>query len=191
MDLELITDIEGREYLFMLEILTGSFPKEEYRDLPEIKRLIKEEDAFRPTIIRTPDGRCCGIMNHWTFDGFVYVEHFAIREDLRNRGLGKEALRAFLETLEAPTVLEVELPTGDMERRRIAFYERSGFEVIKGRYFQPPYRSGDKPLEMLIMAHRAKGSPMPSLERIKKSIYHRVYQTSEDMPYPVEHTPTS
>lgn len=184
MRLRLIPDTTGDEYQFMLDILTASFPKEEHRDLPEIERLTRESGTFRPAVLESEDGTLCGIMNHWILDGFIYVEHFAIKEELRSQGLGTQALEAILGAYKKPVALEVEMPAGEKERRRIAFYERSGFRIIPGRYFQPPYRSGDQPLEMLIMGREEEDLRLPSFQEIKKSIYNNVYMTSEHMPYP-------
>lgn len=58
-------------------------------------------------------------------------------------------------------VLEVELPFDEMSRRRIGFYQRSGFTLSTLRYIQPPYFDGAQPLELHLMFY-ALPVPMES-----------------------------
>ena len=59
----------------------------------------------------------------------TYGEHFAVDPDERGGGYGGKALRLLCEELQTPVVLEVELPFDEMSRRRIGFYQRSGFTL--------------------------------------------------------------
>ena len=61
----------------------------------------------------------------WEFDTFLFVEHFAVRKSCRNGGLGAVLLTQLTAQCRRPVILEVELPTGELEARRIAFYERN------------------------------------------------------------------
>ena len=99
----------------------------------------------------------------------------------RNHGYGGcilLALRAHLDTQYAPSipfVLEVEMPTDDLSRRRIAFYERHGFALWKKcAYMQPPYRPTDEPLPMLLMVEGRLDEGKDFL-RVKETIHKEVY----------------
>ena len=48
-------------------------------------------------------------------------------------------MKQFLVFCGTPVVLEVEMPTDEMSKRRIGFYERLGFELDNQVYHQPPY----------------------------------------------------
>lgn len=108
------------------------------------------------------------------FEGFVYAEHFAIDESARNGGIGAKAMTSFLALHEDPVVLEVEMPTEEMSKRRIGFYERLGFVLDHHVYFQPPYRKGEAFLEMRLMTH-GKLDLEQSFERVKTIIHQNVY----------------
>ena len=71
--------------------------------------------------------RYVGFITGWLFDGYTYVEHFAIDPAASNGGIGAEAMKQFLVFCGTPVVLEVEMPTDEMSKRRIGFYERLGF----------------------------------------------------------------
>lgn len=64
-----------------------------------------------------------------------------------------KAMTSFIALHEDPVVLEVEMPTEEMSKRRIGFYERLGFVLDHHVYFQPPYRKGEAFLEMRLMTH--------------------------------------
>ena len=106
------------------------------------------------------------------------MEHFAIHEDLRNNGLGGQAMKIFLKDMNRPVVLEVEMPLikGDITHRRIAFYRRQGFSLRRLPYKQPPYREGDKWLPMKLMSTGPAKKWLPMTELVRDTIYHEVYK---------------
>ena len=118
---------------------TDSFPREERRDFPLVKELIRSNPYFKIYIL-TKSGQYVGFISAWTFGTYTYAEHFAIEPAYRNGGIGAEALRQFLAAVNSPVVLEVEMPTDEMSKRRIGFYQRQGFVLDDHVYFQPPYR---------------------------------------------------
>lgn len=126
---------------------TSSFPEEERRDFSLVRKLLEEDSRFEMYALLR-DGIYVGFITGWQFEGFVYAEHFAIDESARNGGIGAKAMTSFLALHEDPVVLEVEMPTEEMSKRRIGFYERLGFVLDHHVYFQPPYRRGEALLEM-------------------------------------------
>lgn len=74
-----------------------------------------------------------------------------------------------------PVVLEVEMPEDEMSRRRIGFYARQGFLLWEDHdYMQPPYRAGDAPLPMRLMAWGNLNAET-DFTRVKNAIYSVVY----------------
>ena len=67
------------------------------------------------------EDRYVGFITGWLFDGYTYVEHFAIDPAARNGGIGAEAMKQFLVFCGTSVVLEVEMPTDEMSKRRISF----------------------------------------------------------------------
>ena len=140
---------------------TESFPEVERRDFSLVRNLVRDESRFIVYALSKED-RYVGFITGWLFDGYTYVEHFAIDPAARNGGIGAEAMKQFLVFCGTPVVLEVEMPTDGMSKRRIGFYERLGFKLDNQVYHQPPYREGGEWLEML--AYRTK----------KAYVFHRV-----------------
>ena len=71
---------------------------------------------------------------------------------------------------------EVEMPEEEMAIRRINFYKRQGFTLWEKPYMQPPYKSGDDYLPMLLMAYGDLECDK-DFEQVKKCIYREVYNT--------------
>lgn len=129
-----------------------AFPPEERRLVEEWTALMESNDLFKAAAI-VDDKTFCGLLTSWTFPDFTYVEHFAVSSRLRGSGIGGRALQVFLAREgERPVVLEVEPPETETARRRIAFYERSGLNLLSFPYLQPPYRPEDAPLPLRLMA---------------------------------------
>lgn len=79
-----------------------------------------------------------------------------------------------LRIINAPIVLEVELPNDEMSIRRIGFYERVNYKLWKNEYSQPPYRKGDEYLPMHLMVYGDLNSEK-DFDRIKYNLYKEVY----------------
>ncbi|MGN0257620.1 MAG: GNAT family N-acetyltransferase [Bacteroides sp.] len=160
-------------YPFVEQLLTLSFPTEEYRPLVEWKRYTDEVEAFHNQVILNDD-RPVGLVTHWDFGSFCYVEHLAIAPEARNGGYGGRLLQLLQAHLQRPIVLEVEEPTEEMARRRIGFYQRHGFQLWGNPYLQPPYREGDGLLPMHIMVWGALREE-EVFDEVKQTLYREVY----------------
>ena len=164
-------------YLFVEKLLQSAFPSNERRDDEQQRIYTDRNNKFHCLLIRDFE-EPVGLLTYWDFTDFLYVEHFAIHEDLRNNGHGKQALRTFLQEMNRPVVLEVEYPRvkGDLTHRRIAFYRRQGFSLRKLPYKQPPYRIGDEWLPMRIMSYGYSTSGwLKTAETVRTTIYREVY----------------
>lgn len=157
---------------------------ERHNDSEFLKTERKNDDAFlkfekthHSTIIQSQslsDDRPLGFITYWDFGTFRYVEHFAMDSNLRNQGLGRKAFTEFIRQEDTPVVLEVELPTDSISRRRIKFYERIGLRLWADHpYVQPSYREGGNTVDMYLMAS-SNLSP-DRFEDIKRQIHHSVY----------------
>ncbi len=139
-------------YPFLENLLVISFPPEEYRELEEWRLFTDHTPHFHNHAI-LDENKPVGLLTYWEFDEFYYIEHFAIHPGYRNAGYGGKVLQYLFTLLHLPIVLEVELPTGELEQRRIGFYERQGFVLWQTPYQQPPYRPEGNYLPMLLMAY--------------------------------------
>ncbi len=142
-----------------------SFPEAERRAFSLVRELFKDQVY-------------AGFITAWSFGTFIYVEHFAIDASARNGGIGGESMKLFMALCDAPVVLEVEMPTEEMSKRRIGFYERLGYVLDDHVYFQSPYRQGEPLLEMRLMTYGAIDLKQ-SFEEVKNCIHRYVYGVNE------------
>ena len=136
-----------------------SFPEAERRAFSLVRELVKDEPRFTVYTL---------------FKDQVY----AIDASARNGGIGGESMKQFMALCDAPVVLEVEMPTEEMSKRRIGFYERLGYVLDDHVYFQPPYRQGEPLLEMRLMTYGAIDLKQ-SFEEVKNCIHRYVYGVNE------------
>ena len=91
---------------FAQNLFEEAFPEQERPPFS----IIRQRDAGKFHFLVAENGdEPVGILTYWTFDGLVYVEHFAIDEELRNQGLGKAVFLNFLSQQHDQVVLEIEL----------------------------------------------------------------------------------
>lgn len=140
-----------------MDLLEQSFPSTERRD-----------DAEQLKTMSHPDYRLCvildgvtpvGVVGYWDAAEFLYFENFCVAPNLRNGGYGSQTLAALTDGLQKPFILEVELPTDDLTRRRIAFYKRNGMVENSYPHVQPHYRPTDPDLSLLILTYKTPLSP--------------------------------
>ena len=141
----------------MFELYHEAFPPSERRTLDDLTRILDTEPRFTASALMR-EGQFAGFFTHWTFDRFVYGEHFAVDSALRGQNLGTETIQAFLALHTLPVVLEVEMPD----------------EPDAHPYAQPYYDGSGRMLPMLIMTNDThfanKNFPL-----IKKTLYEEVY----------------
>lgn len=156
------------EYSSVYDELKLSFPENE---LPEKGVFLSraENDSFSPYYIIC-DGERVGIITLWDFGSFAYAEHFAIKSDVRSRGIGGETIERVKKAYPS-IVLEAELPTEEIKARRVEFYKRHGFKINPLKYSQPPYREGDPPLDLLLLSFPDANANAETVKTIHKNVY--------------------
>lgn len=144
-----VSDIEPARQLYI-----SAFPPEERRLWDDI--VARDADGNSPLTLLGIyyDGEFVGIITVWHFATVRYIEHFAVVQAARGRGIGAQAITTLIATDVAPIVLEVEPESqGETASRRIRFYCRQGFIPHPGfRYVQPPYGIGLPPVELMLMS---------------------------------------
>lgn len=173
-------------------LYVDAFPRNERRCVNEMRRLaecgrlnvyaVVDTEAADEAANGGAPNRCepdCGgafrgFITSWDFGEFVYGEHFAMSPECRGAGIGGEAIDRFVADAGRPVILEVELPTDGMSRRRIGFYERHGFVVCDAEYVQPPYDTGGEGVPMRLMSHGAVLDDRMFV-RVRDTLYAEVY----------------
>ncbi|MBQ3141374.1 MAG: GNAT family N-acetyltransferase [Clostridia bacterium] len=118
--------VDENRFDAVFAVLDASFPPAEKRPYHEQKALLSEP-AYTLFAAFDEAGECLGFLATWQLEDVRFIEHFAVAPSRRNQGLGACLLREYLQSSPLPTVLECELPEGELACRRIGFYERNGF----------------------------------------------------------------
>ena len=148
--IQAINRSNNEQQVFVQQVLKQCFPFEEYPDFEKLNNLIRYKKEFICNIVMK-DEDPIGIFNYWDLPRFIFIEHFAILPENRDKSLGLQTMNLFLEQAQLPIILEVEPPETEIQKRRIAFYERLGFHLWTSEYVQPPYRSDFEGIPMQLM----------------------------------------
>jgi ribosomal protein S18 acetylase RimI-like enzyme len=161
-------------YKYVQDLYESAFPPDERRDFEALLNIADTKPAFKADIYRKGN-ELLGFIFYWTFQDFVYVEHFAVAEQFRNQGYGKSCILELCQKIALPFVLEVEIPENETHRRRIRFYENIGFKVSEIPYLQPAYSPDKKPVPMLLM-YFGELCLEKCVEEIKREVYGQCMQ---------------
>ena len=157
----------------LYDLYERAFPVAERRDRSAFVEKLMHEPRFHCMAI-VPETDFAGMLTYWQFDSFLYIEHFAISEELRGNNLGGRALSGFVQDARWPVVLEAETPETAIARRRIAFYERHHFHIVRTDYLQPPYRKGGESIPMYLMC-TARAFADEQIRELQLAVYGKFY----------------
>lgn len=156
-------------------IMEESFPSDERR-IKEEQRDVFSEPAYKVYVHKDETEKIRAFIAAWEFDGFLFVEHFAVDKTMRNLGIGAKMLRELIDSTDKRICLEVEPPLSEMPKRRIAFYERNGFSLNGYEYYQPPMSKGKNAIPLMIMTTGGKAE-REQYDNIRLMLYKYVYKT--------------
>ena len=145
-----LNDANKHHFSDAFALYESAFPEVERRDMTEQERVLKKPNYHFDLIL---DGdELLGIMLYWEIDELIFLEHFAVKPQMRNKGIGEASLR--LLTSHGKTVLlEIEPPVDDISCRRYEFYKRRGFVMNPYYHIQAKYHPGDSNLELKILSY--------------------------------------
>lgn len=172
----MLIKISESDFEQVFDIMEKSFPTDEYRPFSEQKALFLKKEYSVYGLKCDENNSLMGFISLWEFNDFIFIEHFAVKRDLRNKGLGEKILSLLKNISHKPYCLEVELPENDLSVRRINFYKRNGFFLNEYPYIQPAISKGKSPVPLMIMT---SGKPVNEDEflKIKDTLYKRVYHS--------------
>lgn len=164
---------------FVEKLYIESFPANERRPITQLHSVMEMDDRFDVFLLHNEDQVRVGFINSWTFDDFIFIEHFAISPEQRNTGTGQKALEAFIEYSKLPLIGEIELPnSSDFAARRVHFYERIGFKVWNLEYAQPPFESKYDAIPMLMITY-GDVNLNNEFDSIRSTIYQGAYNVED------------
>jgi GNAT superfamily N-acetyltransferase len=152
MRLERLNDSNIRYFDDAISLYENSFPREERRDMEELKRVLRNERYHFDFVLR--GDTLCAIAFYWELDGLIFLEHLAVMENMRSLGVGTRILD-LLKEKNKTIVLEIEPPMDEITERRYNFYKRSGFVMNPYYHIQAKFHVGDPDLELKILSYPA------------------------------------
>lgn len=155
----------------LIPLYEGSFPKEERRDIGQLKRMIDARPSMYFNAIEC-DGELCGLFVYWDLGDFYYLEHLAVYPEMRNKKIGQQVLDYVAVHLQGVRLLEVEPTTDEMTTRRVNYYRRNGYEVLDKTYVQPSYCEPTDACPLWIMGSGETPRLNEFTEKIKQEVYY-------------------
>ena len=154
-------------------ILEHSFPPDERRTREEQYALLEDK---RYRILGLCEGTdVCAFLASWTLGDLIFIEHFAVLEQLRGKGLGSRLLREFVLRCNGKRIcLEAEPPVDDVTASRIRFYERNGFFLNPYPYVQPVMTRGRNAIPLCIMTC-GDAVDRDAFCKIRQVLYREIY----------------
>ena len=168
-----ISSIADNYFNTMAMLYKSAFPPEQRRSMGELEQEIMTSERFHSCALLAKN-EFVGFFNYWQFDTFYFVEHFAINTELRGKKLGSQTLKLFIDSIDFPVLIEVDMPTTAIAARRIKFYEKEGFHIVSNDYAQPPYRPLELMLPMLLMTNNEQ-FVSKHFDYLKETVYKEVY----------------
>lgn len=132
------------------QLYQEAFPREERRSWHQQCRAMALEESFCCLEMREADV-VVGLIFCWEMGGAVFVEHFAVKAELRGRGLGRRMLE-YLQNCGRPLVLEAELPLDEVAVRRLRFYQNAGFTILPVEHVQLPFHKDTPAVAMHLLS---------------------------------------
>lgn len=150
MRLERLTDPKHAMFGKAMALYSISFPMHEQREAESQRKILDDED-YQFNLIYD-DATFVGIILCWETEDFLYVEHFCILPEMRNRKYGRRVL-ALLSQRGKTVILEIDPPVDEVSIRRKGFYEHCGFAENPYPHVHPPYHEGNAGHSLVIMSY--------------------------------------
>lgn len=146
-----VIDLKNSDLFYKAwELYETSFPKIERRNINEQKQI--QNDSRYKTYAYLDEDNFVGIVFYWDFDKFRFIEHFAVNPSFRGKSYGSKILESLLNTSN-DVVLEIELISDEISKKRLRFYEKFDFKVNDFKHYQVPFREEQESLELLFLSH--------------------------------------
>ncbi|ETT50248.1 MULTISPECIES: GNAT family N-acetyltransferase [unclassified Paenibacillus] len=165
-----ISEVEFNEIFAIME---ASFPVSEIRTRTGQQALLDRPNYHLYTS-KDAEGEILAFLAAWELPELRFIEHIAVNPECRSGGIGRKLMSSYLMRSDKPVLLEVEPPDGELEQRRIGFYERLGFYLNPYNYMQPPLRAGQADLPLRIMTY-PEPVTMKEFRRFRDILYTEVY----------------
>lgn len=127
-----------------------SFPYHEQREIESQKEILSDKE-YNFDLIYDNDN-FVGIILYWETLNYIYIEHFCIEPNMRNKKYGENALE-LLKKKNKTMILEIDQPIDEISIRRKLFYTRVGYKENTFNHIHPPYSKFNKGHSLLVMSY--------------------------------------
>lgn len=131
-------------------LYNSSFPIIERRNLEQQVQVFR--NSFFNLISFYKDDKYIGFLSFWNFSSYIYLEHFAVNEDLRGVGYGAIVLSELIKDTSKLIILEIDPIEDEQSRRRLSFYNKMGFVQNDFDYKVQSYQNKEEFYELIIMS---------------------------------------
>ena len=149
MHFERLRTDEDSRYLAALTLYKSSFPFHEQRNAKSQSEIMSHEEYHFNLLYDGTD--FIGLLLCWETEHFIYVEHFCVNPEQRNKKYGARALE-LLNQPEKKVILEIDPPMDENSVRRKGFYERAGYQANNYEHIHPPYHRGYDGHRLVVMS---------------------------------------
>lgn len=149
MKYERLTSTGSSVYEAAMALYRISFPAHEQREKASQEKIMFHRD-YHFTVV-SDSGQFVGAILYWETGEFIYVEHFCIQPDLRNRSYGQRVLE-WLGSSGKSVILEIDPPVDPISLRRKGFYTRAGFRENPYEHVHPPYHEDTPGHGLVVMS---------------------------------------
>lgn len=150
MRLDRIIDNKHQMYEKAMKLYKISFPEHEQREEISQKNILKNKE-YKFELIYDED-IFVGIVLYWETKEYIYIEHFCILPEMRNKKYGEKVLNLMKEKNKT-VILEIDPPIDEISVKRKNFYNRSEFVENKYYHVHPPYHKGNQGHKLVIMTY--------------------------------------
>ncbi len=137
-------------YCEALKLYQISFPYHEQQEKNSQDEILKDDEYHFSLIY--DENIFVGIILYWEQEQFIFIKHFCILPEMRNKQYGQKTL-SFLAKQGKTLILEIDPPKDDISKRRKGFYERCGFTENFFTHIHPPYHKINEGHELTIMTY--------------------------------------
>ncbi len=152
------------------ELYTHSFPTDEQRPLNLHLKAI-EDNRFCPYVYTSEQEALLAICFYWNFSDFLYLEHFSIKPEFRNKGIGSKIISSLI-TDKQPIVIEIETPTDKQQKQRLKFYERNQFQQTDYTFKQLKYKADNRDVFLQLLCSTNMNNDF--FEKFQTTIYNEL-----------------
>lgn len=149
MRFERLSNVGHPMYQKALKLYGASFPLHEQREPVSQEKILNDDEYFFGLIY--DENVFVGLVLYWETNHFIYIEHFCIAPEMRNRKYGQRVLEQ-LGARAKTIILEIDPPVDAVSLRRKAFYQRSGFIENPYPHRHPPYHKEQIGHDLVIMS---------------------------------------